>query len=346
LGLLLACALAPSRAAAPIAAAPLSSDPDAVPAGALARVPPTGAARVALPTTRLIFEQRIGERSERVVLDLSARQAALLDAEGAPTLLLDRQAPAIAPQPSPASIREPAAPPAQDSRRQPGKHPSTAPGKEPGQEPGQDTLHRDTEPHPPPSALVMLDPAERVYWPLGPTQLLRMAAEIRAAMQRARSDLLHLDDEAREQAERALGEMLGAPPSLPLHLAAQAERARIAGLPCQWHALHREGRPVGRVCAARPGQVPGGEGWLSLLQALATAHDTLTRLTAGELPAALPAHPWLGMVDSGLLPLRWWQPADGRPGSEAVSITLQRIEMLDLPPHTVPADHRDGFDPP
>jgi hypothetical protein len=242
----------------------------------------------AQPTTRLLFRQQSGERSEPVLLDVGELQAALLDADGAVTLLLDRED----------------------------------------------------------GALTMLDPGERTVWQLDPPGLQRIAGAILDALQRARAELLQLDEDTRARAEQALAELLGAPAPATLTLMPQRERGRIAGLPCQWHALLREQRPIGRVCAARPAAVPGGEGWLALLQAMATAHAELTRLTAEALPTPLPPHPWQAMAASGLLPLHWQQAAGAGRESDPLRIVLERVETRVQPQHAVPPGYRDGFDPP
>lgn len=194
--------------------------------------------------------------------------------------------------------------------------------------------------------LVLLDAGERTVWRLEPPELERIATAIRDAMQRARAELLQLDEDTRAQAELALTELLGAPAPAPLQLSPQRERGRIAGLPCQWHALQREGRPAGRVCAAHPAAVPGGEGWLALLQSMAAAHAEMTRLTAEALPTPLPPHPWQAMAESGQLPLRWQQASGVGREAEAVLIVLERVQTLEQPLHAVPHGYRDGFDPP
>lgn len=193
--------------------------------------------------------------------------------------------------------------------------------------------------------LTLLDHGGRTYRQLDRPHLERLAGEVNAAMRQTRARIDALPPAERAQAEQALAELLGGPPmpaSETLSFDAAAQRGRAAGVDCRWYDMRVGGTAAGRVCAAEPRRVPGGEGVLELLGAMSQAYGHLSRLTAAQLPAVLKGNPLLPVVKLGQLPLLMQEQR--RDGERAESRLLSVSEApIAASVFVIPAGFRDAF---
>ncbi|NCT82112.1 MAG: hypothetical protein GXC94_03145 [Comamonadaceae bacterium] len=193
--------------------------------------------------------------------------------------------------------------------------------------------------------LVLIDHGGRSYRQLDRPHLERLAEEVNAAMRQTRARIDALPPAERAQAERALADLLGGPPAPAgetLSFGAAAQRGRAAGIECRWYDMQVGGKATGRVCAAEPRRVPGGEGVLELLGAMAEAYGQLSRLTAAQLPAALRGNPLLPMVKLGQLPLLMQQQRGAGESSESRLLSVSEAPIA-ASVFTIPAGFRDAF---
>ena len=193
--------------------------------------------------------------------------------------------------------------------------------------------------------LTLLDHGGRTYRQLDRPHLQRLADEVNAAMRQTRARIDALPPAERAQAERALADLLGGPPmpaSEALSFDAAAQRGRAAGVECRWYDMRVGGAAAGRVCAAEPRRVPGGEGVLELLGAMSQAYGLLSQLTAAQLPAVLKGNPLLPVVKLGQLPLLMQEQR--RDGERAESRLLSVSEApVAAGVFAIPAGFRDAF---
>lgn len=231
---------------------------------------------------RLDFDQRIGERSERIGMRVTPSQVAVLDAQQRPSLLFDRRS----------------------------------------------------------AVLTLLDHEQRSYRRLDPARIKRLADDVNAALTQARAEASALPAAERALAEQRLQELLGAPakPPAAVHFKLTAQKGEFADQACRWYEIRTGSTPTGRVCAAPPTQVPGGEAVMALLGAMAKTYDALNRQTL--LPLALPANPLLPLLALGQLPLSLEETRAG---------VMNRSRLLAIRPLEgaadllVPAGFSDGF---
>lgn len=190
------------------------------------------------------------------------------------------------------------------------------------------------------AVLTLLDHQQRSYRRLDPARIKRLADEVNAALSRASADASRLPPAERALAEQRLQQLMGAPvKSAPeTRFKSLAQRGEFAGLACRWHEIQAGPTATGRVCAAMPAQVPGGEGVMAMLGAMAQAYDGLSRQT--RIPLALPGNPLLPLLKLGQLPLSLDETRAGvaiRSRLVAVQAQASGVDQL------VPEGFTDGF---
>lgn len=153
------------------------------------------------------------------------------------------------------------------------------------------------------AVLTLLDHQQRSYRRLDPARIKRLADEVNAALSRASAEASRLPPAERALAEQRLQHLMGTPaaPAPETRFKTLAQRGEFAGLACRWHQIQAGPAVTGRVCAAAPGQVPGGEAVMAMLAAMAQAYEGLSRQV--RIPLALPGNPLLPLLKLGQLPL-------------------------------------------